>query len=398
MSEEEQTMDMAQEIPLLRVGGSYRAVGRQIGEACADVLRRATDLEHAGLPRNGRTMDQLLADAGRCRAITQEAFPWLLEELDGAAEGGDVDPDLLFAASVEELWEERPSQPGSTEVQTETRTQGRCTDVLIAPEATTTGHLLVAHNNDLSASSQTDVIAIERDVPGDPLIFSIGIGPWISVGWSSAGLSLTGNEVSPSDERHGVPRLLLVRAQLRARSLLDAVNLGVHPKRASAYNSVLADSRGSGVNVEASATDHEIWLPDRRGAIVHTNHYVSDRMAGYEADQPYAVRSARRLDRARQLLAEHGSAPLDQQALMAILSDHLNGQDAICRHPAGETGTKTVFWCVADVTDGRIDYGLGNPCRSRPQSYQFPSWETPAADDLSLLPFGGLTDGRSRSG
>ncbi|HYA51127.1 MAG TPA: C45 family peptidase, partial [Streptosporangiaceae bacterium] len=352
------------EIPLLRVSGSYRAVGQQIGEACTDTLHRAVDLERAGIPRHGHTVDQLLEDADRCRAATQQAFPWLLEELDGAAEGAGIDPQLLFAASVEELWEERPSEPG--------RTEGRCTDVLVAPEATSTGNLLVAHNNDLSASSENDVIAIERDVPGDVLIFSIGIGPWISVGWNSAGLSLTGNEVSPNDERCGIPRLLLVRAQLRARTLAEAVDLALHPMRASAYNTVLADARGEAVNVEASAADHECWGPDGRGAIIHTNHYVSGRMTRYEADQPYAVRSARRLDRARQLLAELGSTPADEQALMTILSDHENGQDAICRHPADGDGTKTVFWCLADVTGRRIRYGPGNPCRSRAQSYTFP--------------------------
>jgi isopenicillin-N N-acyltransferase like protein len=358
-------MNMTREIPLLRVSGGYRAVGQQIGEACADALHRAVDLERAGLPRHGHTVDQLLEDADRCRAVTQQAFPWLLEELDGVAEGAGIDPQPLFAASVEELWEERPSEPG--------RTEGRCTDVLVAPEATSTGHLLVAHNNDLSASSENDVIAIERDVPGDVLIFSIGIGPWISVGWNSAGLSLTGNEVSPSDERCGIPRLLLVRAQLRARTLAEAVDLTLHPMRASAYNTVLADACGEAVNVEASAADHECWGPDGRGAIIHTNHYVSGRMTRYEADQPYAVRSARRLERARQLLAELSSTSTDEQALMTILSDHENGQDAICRHPADGDGdgTKTVFWCLADVTSRFIRYGPGNPCRSRAQSYTF---------------------------
>lgn len=370
-------MDELREIPVLRVSGSYRAVGRQIGEACAGTLRGAVDLEHAGMPRGGRTMAEVLADAHRCRVITRDYFPWLVDELDGVAEGAGVDAELLFAASIEELWDERPSQPSEVAG----RTQGRCTDVLVAGEATRTGHVLVAHNNDLAASSQGEVIAIERDVPGDPLVFSLGVGPWISVGWNSAGLSLTGNEVSPNDDRIGIPRLLLVRAQLRERDLASAAAAGLHPMRASAYNTVLASADGSAVNVEASATDHERWQPDDRGAIIHTNHYVSGRMAAYEADRPYAIRSARRLDRARQLLAEHGPAPVDEPALKAILSDHQNGPDAICRHPAEQGGTKTVFWCVADVAIGRIGYGLGNPCASRPQSYQFRDWAGRRAAD-----------------
>lgn len=368
-------------MPLLRVSGSYRAAGRQIGEACAQTLRQAVDLENAGVPRRGRTIDQLLADADRCRRMTQQAFPWIVEELDGAAEAAGVEPDLLFAASIEELWESRPSAPGGAQPG---RTQGRCTDVLAAPGITTSGHLLVAHNNDLSAGSQSKIIAIERDIPGDPIIFSIGVGPWISVGWNSAGISLTGNEVSPTDDRCGIPRLLLVRAQLRARTIEEAVRLGLHPLRASAYNSVLADARGEAVNVEASATDHERWGPGDLQAIVHTNHYISDRMASYEADPAYAKRSARRFGRAKDLLAELGPAGIDERTLLAILSDHRNGQDAICRHPADPADTdaaKTVFWCLADVTAGQVRYGLGNPCRSAPQAYAFPPArvEPPAA-------------------
>ena len=38
-------------------------------------------------------------------------MPWLIEELDGAAEGADVDPLALFACSVEEIWYE-PRTPG----------------------------------------------------------------------------------------------------------------------------------------------------------------------------------------------------------------------------------------------------------------------------------------------
>ncbi len=59
---------------------------------------------------------------------------------------------------------------------------------------------------------------------------------------------------------------------------------------------------------------------------------------------------------------------------MTILSDHENGPDAICRHlgDGDPDGTKTVFWCLADVTGRQIRYGHGNPCRSQAQSYTFP--------------------------
>jgi len=36
-----------------------------------------------------------------------------------------------------------------------------------------------------------------------------------------------------------------------------------------------------------------------------------------------------------------------------------------------EDACKTVFWCVADVTEMRILYGRGNPCDSTEQEYRF---------------------------
>ncbi|MHB1930138.1 MAG: C45 family autoproteolytic acyltransferase/hydrolase, partial [Acidimicrobiales bacterium] len=216
------------------------------------------------------------------------------------------------------------------------------------------------------------LLGVEWDGPGDPLVFSVGVGPWISVGWNGAGLSLTGNEVSPNDERAGVPRLLLVRAQLRARTLSEAVALALHPDRASAYNTVFAMADGEAVDVEASATDCECTGPDESGAIVHTNHYVGERMARYEDDPGYALRSERRRQRALRLLQELQPSRTTVEALRGVLSDHENGPDAICRHGGDGTEVKTVFWCVADVTDRRVTYGRGNPCHSAAQTYAFP--------------------------
>ena len=148
----------------------------------------------------------------RYRAATLAATPWLVEEIDGAAEGAGVDPLALFAASIEEIWAVRPSQAGTAEP-----VPGRCSDLVVGPPLTADGHLWVAHNNDLGEESEPQVVAVEWRVPGEPVVFSLGIGPWISVGWNDAGLSLTGNELSPNDERVGVPRLLMVREQLTAR-------------------------------------------------------------------------------------------------------------------------------------------------------------------------------------
>ena len=309
-------------IPLVRAHGTHAEAGAAIGAETAAAIRRRATGEHLEL-------------AAQYRAVTLEHLPWVVEELDAAARAAEVDPLALFAASVEEL-SEAPRG---------------CTDVVFGR--------LVAHNTDLDAADEEDVVAIEWRVEGEPAIFTLGIGPWISVGWNEAGLSVTGNELDPNDERVGIPRLLQVRDVLTRTTLDDAVEAVLHPARASSYNWVLASPEGA-VNVEGSATAAEIRpLED---VLVHTNHYEEPPMQRYARKLDHAGSRAR-YARAHEL-ATAGSAPLE------ILRDHANAPNSICGHGRAD-GTKTVFWCVADVDARRIEYGRGTPCTSSAQVYLF---------------------------
>jgi isopenicillin-N N-acyltransferase-like protein len=394
---------VAASIPVLRVAGSHREVGRAVGAATAPVLRAAVAFD-AVLPA-GRSRGEQLALAGRYRDVTRAATPWLVEEIDGAAEGAGVDPLALFAASIEEIWTVRPSQVGTSEP-----VPGRCSDIVVGRPFTADGHLWVAHTNDLDEASEAQLVAVEWRVPGEPVAFSIGTGPWISVGWNDAGLSLTGNELSPNDDRVGVPRLLMVREQLTALTLDAAVAMALRPDRASSYNTVFAHRDGRVANVEGSGGDAVVRAIGPGETLAHTNHYVEPAMLRYEGDPVYARRSAVRYERACAMLAgaaAAGPGAVTPALLRAWLSDHEGAPDSICRHPttsaaaegSGGAGTqaaspeagaigpdaavpdgasaeegpvKTVFWTIADVTAGVIRYCRGNPCaKTEPDRYAF---------------------------
>ncbi|MBI3647650.1 MAG: hypothetical protein HY240_02665 [Actinobacteria bacterium] len=347
-------------IPFVRVAGSFFDVGGQIGELCAETIRRAVAFDDE-IPV-GRTRDEQLALAARYRDVTVEAMPWALQEIEGAAEAAGVSALELFACHVEEIWYEprRPARPHAK----------GCSDLVAAPPKTASGHVLVAHNNDMSRRYQDELVAIERSVPGDPAVFTIGNGIWISVGWSSAGLSLTGNELSPNDERIGIPREVQVRAMLRDPTLDMMIGTALRHDRASSYNNVLAAADGRVLNVEGSASHAEVTEP-RDGTLVHTNHYVCDSMLGYEGDPEYAKLSAIRYERARELLAAAEPGSVDEAMLRGFLSDHEHAPDSLCRHEAEGRTSVTCFWCVVDVTEGRVTYGRGNPCDSVAQEHQF---------------------------
>jgi isopenicillin-N N-acyltransferase-like protein len=332
---------VSEPIPLLRVSGSHAEVGTQIGRATAETVRRFAR----------EPFDAELVAA--YRSVTLAHLPWVVEEVDAVAEAAGVDPLAAFAASIEEL------APASA--------AAGCTDLVATGDATADGHVLVAHNNDLEAENEEDLVAIEWRVDGEPTIFTLGNGYWISVGWNDAGLSVTGNELTPNDEQVGVPRLLQMRDVLRRRTLADAVAAVVRRPRASSYNWVFAHSSGEAVDVEGSATAAGETTP-RHGTLVHANHYEHPEMTRFEG-RARVDDSATRSCRAAALLADR-DGPLTAARLQKMLCDHENAPESLCRHGDGD-GVKTVFWCVADVTAGEIAYGRGNPCSSVTQTYRF---------------------------
>jgi len=332
-------------LPLVHAAGTHAEVGAQIGSASASaVLRSAAAMSAAQI------------EAARpYREVTERELPWLVEELDAVAAGAGADRVAVFAAGIEEL-------------DTGGEGEGACSDMVARPPASVDGHLWVAHNNDLSPEVEPDIVATEWRVPGDPVVFTIGIGPWISVGFNSAGLALTGNEVSPNDNRIGIPRLLHVRDILRRRTLDEAVEAALNPHRASSYNTILSHRDGGVVNVEGSATEAELIRPGPGGTLAHTNHYVSAKMLPFEGDPEYAAGSAVRYRRALEWLAP---GQITEHVLRRALQDHTGAPHSLCRHPEHGAQSKTVFWCLADVTERTITYGRGNPCDSLDQRYAF---------------------------
>jgi isopenicillin-N N-acyltransferase like protein len=333
-------------LPLIRATGTHGDAGSVIGAEAADYIRRSVagaDFDH----------DLVL----RYRRASVKHLPWVVEELDAAARAADVDALALFAEAVHEL---------STFSQT--KVPAHCTDVAAIPALTADGHLLVAHNNDLSAGDERDVVAIEWKVEGEPTIFTLGLGPWISVGWNEAGLSVTGNEVAPKDEGVGIPRLLQVRDVLTRTTLTEATKAILHPARASSYNWVVAQDDVV-MSIEGSATAAEAIAPSEDGTLTHTNHYVHPEMVDFEASAS-SEGSTARLQRAKELMTESLEEAVTRSRLREVLSDH-EGAEPLCRHGREPGDSQTAFWCIADVTARTVMYGRGNPCESEAELYVF---------------------------
>jgi hypothetical protein len=323
-------------IPLFEVSGSPAAVGEQIGEACRDDLaRKIGELEdRPRLRERARPFDAALR-----RHLHATA-----EELDGCARGARVDPLDLVAYATEELFT-------------------GCTDLAARPPATD-ADVIVAHTNDLHQSVEDRLIAIDRRVTGEPRLFTVGVGPFLSVGINEAGLALGGNQLDANDERPGIPRLLLVRALMAERTSAGAIAVALHPDRASSYNNLIAHRDGTLVNVEASATAHRL-LEAEDGTTSHTNHYTDAGMERFELHPDDTANSRARLSCGLERLGA-AARPLTEDGLLDLLSE-----PPISRSEPNEHGTCTVFWCVMNPSQSRIRYGAGRPSERREQAFEF---------------------------
>ncbi len=335
-------------VPVIHVKGTHYEVGYQIGTKLKDgMVREAAEM------KKRPDWNKVRAEAELFLAYTNKYLPEYVTEIKGAADAAGLAVEDVFPGLCEEIGD--PNY----------RFTRGCSDLIASNDVTADGSVLAAHNNDTSVSSQDSVVVVHYQVDGEPEIVTVGFGALsISVGYNSAGISLTGNQLDSNDMRVGVPRLLLVRKILAAKTLGDAIDAAILKERASNYNQLITDKSGEIYSIEGSATDYApLYSTD--GYIVHTNHYVAPYMRNFEFDPQSITSSIIRYNRGSRLLKKNlGRITVDR--MREFLADHVNYPKSICRH--GDR-IKTTFSVVINLTAGMMHMARGNPCEVKYREY-----------------------------
>ncbi len=336
-------------IPIIYGKGTHYEVGFQIGTQLKNNL-----VQRVERIKKKEEWKRIKPEAELFLQYSKKYVPEYVTEIKGAADAAGLELEDLFPTICEEI--------GSRGYE---YTAG-CSDLIASNDVTEDGSVLAGHNNDTSASSQESVTITHYEVEGEPQIIALGYGGLtISVGYNSAGISLTGNQVNSNDMRVGVPRMLLVRKILAAKRIGEAIDAAILKERASNYNQVITDANGEIYSIEGSATDYEpIYSTD--GYLVHTNHYTSPWMRRFELDPNRIIWSMIRYNRGVRLMKNsRGKITVDK--LKEFLSDHVNFPEAICRHG---TGTKTTFSIIINLNTLKMWLARGNPCEVKYNEYQ----------------------------
>ncbi len=265
-------MPMSQEttFPFFRLQGSHREIGRQFGEATAEMVHRHRDLALGRLGlRSGVSVEQALAAAMRYRPFVIEHARFLDEEIQGVATGAGITLEEAYLlqlraelAVTKGLY--RSAEPGD-----------ECTTFAILGEATSDGAPLVGQNADLPAFYR-DIAVVAEIVPDDApaVLMLLPAGQVSYIGINERGLGVFANFLTCDGWRLGYPRYLLSRLALTHETVDEAIAAFRSAPRASSRNMIVADRQGAAADLETTPT-RDARLEPSNGILTHANHYTA---------------------------------------------------------------------------------------------------------------------------
>jgi isopenicillin-N N-acyltransferase-like protein len=330
-------------------------MGAKLGEECCDLAEGMMRMLKARLKLTGMDLRRGRALSSKYLPYAEEYDPDYLDFLKAYAEAAGQEFDDIF---VHFCLDEK----------------GFCTDIAVNGEATADGDsVFSAHTEDWVPDYAGHVVLVRARPESGPRFLALSLcGAEIDCGMNSEGISFTANSVYSDDTRIGVPKMFNARRVLASRSMGDAVEAAFPEKRASSYNHNLCHRSGEMFSVEGSATDFSV-IPAEHGWLVHTNHYLSERMSRH--DLAFSSPSGRspgtapstllRYHRACNLLRKNlGDVSVD--VLKSILEDHFNYPRSICCHADERLGPEdrsaTIFSVIFDLSRLEAHVCPTNPC------------------------------------
>jgi|LGVF01.2.fsa_nt_gb predicted choloylglycine hydrolase len=348
----------------VEISGSHYEVGVALGMLSGEAIRTVVpEMERIKLLRSLWLGSDRLK---QIEAAARAAFPQYMREMDGIAEGAEVPFEDIF------IWNCRGDLPEHTDDNTEGALG--CTTVM---ETSDSGAAIrITHNEDghniLHGTCMMVTIHPENSTSVTSFYYP-GMIMGHNFGFNEFGLVQTVNNISPHDQKVGLPRHIVSRASLACRSLDEAVRVFQRPDRASGFHYAIAQQGDDRLlSIEAPASNcivHEI-----KGRNVHTNHLIFDEFR--DSDQDIGPSSKHRQAKANALI---GNTQGEEITALSILANTDNQEYPIClkqidRHDVGYTLATAAFelteqqcaWAVyEDPNDKPVLSGHFSPASSK---------------------------------
>jgi hypothetical protein len=335
-------------IKTLEIKGDAFAMGQQLGRASADFMQNRIMAS-----RSWQMVQEWKGSDVLCtmEQMARWHFPQYVHEIEGLADGAGVDFDDIFA------WHCRGELLG--------RDAYGCTTLAVpTPEGA-----VFAHNEDAMELIRGHCLLI-RAQPEEGLAYTGFVYPGYICGncffVNAAGIAHSINNISAKPAPIGLPRHIISRAIVDARTIEEVVNLLKRTNRASGYHHMVAQAgRGPALSIEAPASGCSVKTVDL--PLAHTNHLIHEAFAGVE--HKITPSSVARQERAQTLISRL-PAGVGVKDLLAILADKENETLPIyCDQPKNSDDVRTVATATFEVSEKEVQWAVYDDL-SAPPLYQ----------------------------
>jgi hypothetical protein len=230
--------------------GSYFELGLRKGKLFGDFLRRTL--------AERRADPDWTDDLRRARAYlgpAKQAFPHLIDELQGYAQGAGAPFEDLWLLNIEDEFEDAARE--------------KCTTIV------TNGGALIAHNEDWDEEAENEICVLRKTV--GPLstfeLYYLNMPGGNSISMNSYGFVHAVNSLHHTDRQVGVPKNLVARWLSETRCPDQDFQTLAKLRRASGYHHCLVEVEGGLWSIECSARRQTLVRP--ASPFVHTNHFLT---------------------------------------------------------------------------------------------------------------------------
>lgn len=345
-----------------------RAARRKVASNVRAYLRRFT--EWAKIP-----MDEVRRRADAYRRVIEASSPPYAAAMEGIAEGSGQDLLDIVAVNVRyEMMYSEFAHRGMEKKSLGLAAVGGCTSFALLPEFTANGHLLIGQNWDWIPEVEGLVVRATDQAGRTLLGFTEAGIAGAKIGLNDAGLGLAINGLVSNEDRwssEGRPFHVRCWDVLAARTLGDAERTVTSSARTCSSNFLIAQAGAGVVDVEV-APGAECRLAPRDGYLAHANHFLDEKALGIW--QPLAEDRPGTFTRyafIKQRLGSWATAgrKVRVEDLKAVLRDHTNTPNSLCRHPneayEPDDRYETVVSVIMDLDAQEMYIAPGTPCTAR---------------------------------
>lgn len=329
----------------LTTQGSPRERGRQHGHALAEnAIPRALELSTWGQERPAQWYEY--ADA--MWAFLSDNFPELTEEIEGIAEGADL--ELAVAQHLSFFNALAPICSACTNLGFTASDRGS----------------LLGKTSDIGDDREIYLLQrVEPDSGYRAFRVSWAGNIWAETGINERGLAVgaSSSPAIPGQDGYGMPQHIMMNPVLaQCATVEDALSLMTETNFAGKGQIFALVDEGGNASVVEKAGDRQGIIEPERNVFCNSNHYVTDALKEFQRDPSQTVSSRERLRWMRETFIEADPQPeLSFEALMGALR-HEEGDGRLCRK--GHLGGHSHYGYLYVCRDRALHLSDGYPCEN----------------------------------